>query len=132
MSADPTFSSKPRSTREVVRRVAVYLAPYQMLAVATVGCAVLSLAAGMAYPLLTKIILNNVIKENRADLLTMAALGLLVAFLLRETFNTVASASTTGWNRMSSSTCAARFMRGCNVCPSAGSISAVRRPHYGD
>jgi len=43
----------------------------------------------MAYPLLTKVILNNVIKENRADLLTMAALGLLVAFLLREAFNTV-------------------------------------------
>jgi ABC-type multidrug transport system fused ATPase/permease subunit len=43
----------------------------------------------MAYPLLTKVILNNVIKENRADLLTLAALGLLLAFLLREAFNTV-------------------------------------------
>lgn len=88
-SADPTFSSKPRSTGEVVRRVAVYLQPYKLLAGATVGCAILSLAAGMAYPLLTKIILNNVIKENRADLLTLSALGLLLAFLLRETFNTV-------------------------------------------
>jgi ATP-binding cassette subfamily B protein/subfamily B ATP-binding cassette protein MsbA len=88
-SSDPTFSSKPRSTREVVRRVAVYLRPYKLLAVATVGCAILSLAAGMAYPLLTKVILNNVIKENRADLLTLAALGLLVAFLLREAFNTI-------------------------------------------
>ncbi|MCL4786104.1 MAG: ABC transporter ATP-binding protein/permease [Verrucomicrobia bacterium] len=88
-SADPTFSSKPRSTREVVRRVAVYLRPYKWLAVATVGCAILSLAAGMAYPLLTKVILNNVIQGNRADLLTWAALGLLFAFLLREAFNTV-------------------------------------------
>jgi ABC-type multidrug transport system fused ATPase/permease subunit len=88
-SSDPTFSSKPRSTREVVRRVAVYLRPYKLLAVATVGCAILSLAAGMAYPLLTKVILNNVIRENRADLLTLAALGLLVAFLLREAFNTI-------------------------------------------
>jgi len=60
-----------------------------LLAVATVGCAILSLAAGMAYPLLTKVILNNVIKEDRAELLTMAALGLLVAFLLREAFNSV-------------------------------------------
>jgi ABC-type multidrug transport system fused ATPase/permease subunit len=88
-SSDPTFSSKPRSTREVVSRVAVYLRPYRFLAVATVSCAVLSLAAGMAYPLLTKVILNNVIKENRGDLLTMAALGLLGAFLLREAFNTI-------------------------------------------
>jgi ABC-type multidrug transport system fused ATPase/permease subunit len=88
-ASDPSFSSKPRSTAEVVRRVAVYLRPYKPLAVATVSCAVLSLAAGMAYPLLTKVILNNVIKENRADLLAMAALGLLVAFLLREAFNTV-------------------------------------------
>lgn len=88
-SVDPTFASKPRSTREVVRRVAVYLRPYKWLAVATVGCAILSLAAGMAYPLLTKVILNNVIQGNRADLLTWAALGLLFAFLLREAFNTV-------------------------------------------
>jgi ABC-type multidrug transport system fused ATPase/permease subunit len=88
-SADPTFSSKSRSTREVVRRVAVYLRPYKLLAVATVGCAVFSLAAGMAYPLLTKVIINNVIKENRQELLTLAALGLLAAFFLREAFNTI-------------------------------------------
>jgi ATP-binding cassette subfamily B protein len=88
-SVDPTFASKPRSTREVVRRVAVYLRPYKLLAAATVGCAILSLAAGMAYPLLTKVILNNVIQGHRADLLTWAALGLLFAFLLREAFNTV-------------------------------------------
>lgn len=88
-SADPTFSSKPRSTREVVSRVAVYLRPYKLLAMATVAFAVLSLAAGMAYPLLTKIIINNVIKENRQDLLTLAALGLLAAFFLREAFNTI-------------------------------------------
>ena len=88
-SADPTFSSKPRSTREVVRRVAVYLRPYKLLAVATVGFAVLSLAAGMAYPILTKVIINNVIKENRQELLTLTALGLLAAFFLREAFNTI-------------------------------------------
>jgi ABC-type multidrug transport system fused ATPase/permease subunit len=86
---DPTFSSRPRSTGEVIRRVAVYLRPYKFLAVATVGCAVLSLAAGMAYPLLTKDIINNVIKQNRQDLLTLAALGLLGAFLLREAFNSI-------------------------------------------
>ncbi len=88
-SVDPTFSAKSRSTSEVVRRVAVYLRPYKSLALATVGCAVLSLAAGLAYPLLTKIILNNVIKQNRQDLLTLAALGLLGAFFLREMFNSI-------------------------------------------
>jgi ATP-binding cassette subfamily B protein len=86
---DPTFAARPRSTREVVRRVAVYLRPYQWLAVATVACAVLSLAAGMVYPLLTKAIINNVIRQNRQDLLTWAALGLLAAFFLREAFNSI-------------------------------------------
>ncbi len=88
-STDPSFSAKPRSTSEVVGRVAVYLRPYKVLAVTTVGCAVLSLAAGMAYPLLTKTIINNVIQQNRQDLLTRAALGLLGAFLLREAFNSI-------------------------------------------
>lgn len=86
---DPSFKSAPRPSGEVIRRVAVYLRPYKFMAAGTVLCAVLSLTAGMAYPKLTKIIIDDVIKAGRHDWLTPVALALLLAFLLRETFNSI-------------------------------------------
>lgn len=86
---DPTFRSKPRATGEVVRRVGVYLRPYKLMVVGTVGCAVLSLGAGFLYPKLASVIIDRVIQQHRTDLLTPAALGLLGAFLLREIFNSL-------------------------------------------
>ncbi len=84
---DPSFRSKPRPAGEVVRRVWVYLRPYKFLAMATVGCAVLSLAFGFAYPKLTRFIIDEVITNKQAHKLTPAALALLGAFLLRDVFN---------------------------------------------
>lgn len=86
---DPTFKSQPRPTGEVVRRVAVYLRPYKRLAVATVACAVLSLGFGFLYPKLTRVLIDQVIGQQRGDLLAPAAGGLLLAFLLREVFNSL-------------------------------------------
>ncbi len=86
---DPSFKSAPRPAGEVIRRVAVYLRPYKLMAASTVLVAILSLAAGMAYPKLTKIIIDDVIKAGRHDLLTPTALALLGAFLLREVFNSI-------------------------------------------
>ena len=86
---DPTFQSRPRPTGEVLRRVGVYLRPYKLMVIATVGCAVLSLASGFLYPLLTHVIIDDVIKQGRANLLTPVALGLIAAFLFREVFNSV-------------------------------------------
>jgi ABC-type multidrug transport system fused ATPase/permease subunit len=86
---DPTFRSRPRPTGEVVRRVGVYLGPYKSMIAATVGCAVLSLAFGFLYPKLTRVIIDDVIRAGRDDLLTPAALGLIGAFLFREFFNSV-------------------------------------------
>ena len=88
-AADPSFQSKPRPTGEVVRRVAVYLWPYRWLVVATVGCAVLSLAFGFLYPQLTRFIIDEVITNHRPGALAPAAGGLLAAFLLREVFNSL-------------------------------------------
>jgi ABC-type multidrug transport system fused ATPase/permease subunit len=85
--ADPTFRSRPRATSEVVRRVGVYLRPYKLMVVGTVGCAVLSLAFGFVYPKLTSVIIDDIIKQQRYEWLTPAALGLAVAFLFRELFN---------------------------------------------
>lgn len=84
---DPSFKSASRPAGEVIRRVAVYLRPYKLMAAGTVFAAVLSLAAGMAYPQLTKIIIDDVIKAGRHELLAPVALGLLAAFFLREAFN---------------------------------------------
>jgi ABC-type multidrug transport system fused ATPase/permease subunit len=86
---DPTFRSRPRSTGEVVRRVGVYLRPYKLMIVGTVGCAVLSLAFGFLYPKLMRVIIDDVILKGRRSWLTPVSLALLGAFLLRELFNSI-------------------------------------------
>ncbi len=86
---DPTFKSHPRPAGEVIRRVGVYLRPYRLMAVGTVGCAILSLAFGLVYPKLTRTIIDSVLGESRQELLAPAALGLIGAFLLRELFNSL-------------------------------------------
>src|SRR5438067_8890321 len=88
-NSDPTFTAKSRSTWEILRRVAGYLRPYKMMAAGTIGCALLSLAFGLAYPKLTQFVVDDVIGNRRADLLAPAMLGLLGAFLLRDLFNSL-------------------------------------------
>jgi len=85
--ADPTFKAKARSTREVVRRVAVYLRPYPGMAVGTVLCALLATACSFGFPHFTRKIIDEVIGQGRAGQLTPYMLGLLGAFLFRDLFN---------------------------------------------
>lgn len=84
---DPTFRSQPRGAWEVIVRVARYLRPYRGLAVATITCAILSLACGMLYPKLTRVLIDDVISRRETALLAPASLALLAAFFLREVFN---------------------------------------------
>jgi ATP-binding cassette, subfamily B, bacterial len=86
---DPTFGARSRSTWEVLRRVIVYLRPYRCLAAGTIACAVLSLLFALAYPKLTQYVIDDVIGRQRADLLLPVILGLIGAFLLRDTFNSL-------------------------------------------
>src|SRR5438128_8633269 len=86
---DPTFSARPRTTGDIVRRVAVYLRPYKWMALANVGCAVLSLAFALAYPQLIGLVIDRVIGGKQAALLAPVMLGLLGAFLLRDLFNSL-------------------------------------------
>lgn len=86
---DPTFTAKKRSTTEIIRRVSVYLWPYKWLALATVGCAVLSLLCAFAFPRLTQFIIDDVIGDGQTDKLTPVILLLLGAFFLRDFFNSV-------------------------------------------
>src|SRR5213593_3696556 len=87
--SDPTFTAPPRTTGEIVRRVAVYLRPYKWMALANVGCAVLSLAFALAYPQLIGLVIDRVIGGKQAALLAPVMLGLLGAFLLRDLFNSL-------------------------------------------
>lgn len=57
------------------------------MAFATIGCALLSLAAAFVYPRLTQFLVDEVIGARRTDLLIPAMLGLVAAFLLRDAFN---------------------------------------------
>ena len=90
-SGDPTFKVRKRSTGEIIRRVWHYLIPYKGLALATIGCAVLSLLFALSYPKLTQIIIDEIIKEKSGDtrLLGQAVLLLAGAFLLRDLFNSL-------------------------------------------
>src|SRR4026208_2006895 len=86
---DPTFTAKARPTWEIVRRVWKYLLPYKGMAVATIGCAVLSLAFSFAFPKLTQFIIDDVIGKRRSDLLVPVLVALVGAFLLRDLFNSL-------------------------------------------
>jgi ATP-binding cassette, subfamily B, bacterial len=87
--ADPTLTARSRSTWQVVRRVAVYLAPYKLMAIGTVGCAVMSLAFAFVYPKLIQFVVDDVIGKRRGELLAPTMLGLIGAFLLRDLFNSL-------------------------------------------
>src|SRR5258708_5178852 len=88
-ASDPTFTAKSRSTREILRRVAVYLKPYKWMAAGTIGCALLSLLFSLAYPKLTQFVIDDVIRQKDAKRLTTIMLALLGAFLLRDFFNSL-------------------------------------------
>ena len=87
--SDPTLKAKSRSTWEIVRRISRYLRPYKWMAVGTISCALLSLGFSFAYPVLTQVVIDDVIGKHQADHLTPAMLGLFGAFILRELFNSL-------------------------------------------
>jgi ATP-binding cassette, subfamily B, bacterial len=86
---DPSFKARGRPTMEVLRRVAVYLRPYRGLALANIGCAILSLCFAFAFPKLTQVIIDDVISGDRAELLWPLVGALAGAFLLRDVFNSL-------------------------------------------
>src|SRR3989440_9648977 len=89
VNPDPTFRAKARSTWEVVRRVSVYVRPYKLMAAGTMACALLSMALSLAYPMLTRFVIDLVIGHKRSDLLTPLMLALIGAFFLRDVFNSL-------------------------------------------
>ncbi|MEN9603278.1 MAG: hypothetical protein RIS56_2884, partial [Verrucomicrobiota bacterium] len=80
---------RPRTTGEIIRRVAGYLRPYPLLASGTIVCALLGQLATFAYPKLTRFVMDDVIGSGRKEQLGGAILGLLAAFALRDAFNSL-------------------------------------------
>lgn len=86
---DPTFESKSRSTLDILKRVLVYLKPYKGMAAATIACAVLSLAFSFVLPRATSFIIDEIIGNQRVDLLAPTMIGLIGAFFLSDWFNSL-------------------------------------------
>ena len=84
---DPTFTAKSRSTWEIIRRVAVYLKPYKLLAFGTMGCALFSLAFSLAYPHFIRAVIDDVIGKGDIARLAPVMCALIGTFLLRDLFN---------------------------------------------
>ena len=87
--AKGAFAVRPRTTGEIIRRVAGYLRPYPLLASGTIVCALLGQLATFAYPKLTRFVMDDVIGSGRKEELGGAILGLLAAFALRDAFNSL-------------------------------------------
>jgi ABC-type multidrug transport system fused ATPase/permease subunit len=88
-AADPTFTSRSRSTMEILRRVSVYLKPYKLLALGTMGCALLSLGFSLVYPHFIREVIDDVIGKNQPGRLAPVMLALIGAFFLRDLFNSL-------------------------------------------
>lgn len=84
---DDTMVARRRTAGEVFTRVFSYLRRYPWYGVATILCAILSTLAGLAFPKLIQVMIDDVIKARRPDLLLWVAGGLLLACALRDLFN---------------------------------------------
>ncbi|HUI05476.1 MAG TPA: ABC transporter ATP-binding protein [Verrucomicrobiae bacterium] len=84
---DETMVARRRSAREIFVRVSAYLRRYPWFGVGTVVCAVISTVAGLAFPKLTQVMIDNVIAHRRMDLVLVMAGLLLLACFLRDLFN---------------------------------------------
>ena len=84
---DETMIARKRPAREIFLRVFSYLRRYPWFGVGTMGCAILSTLAGLAFPKLMQVMIDDVIVAKRADLVGWVAGGLLLACLLRDGFN---------------------------------------------
>ena len=86
---DPTMVTKKRSGREIFSRVFAYLRRYPWYGVGTIACAILTTLAGLAFPKLTQVLIDEVILKRRLDLVVWMGGGLLAAGGLRDFFNFV-------------------------------------------
>ena len=86
---DETMISKKRGAPEIFARVFTYLRQYPWYGVGTMLCAIITTLAGLAFPKLTQVLIDEVILKRRLDLVVWMGGGLLLAGGLRDFFNFV-------------------------------------------
>src|SRR5258706_2075499 len=84
---DATMVAKRRSAQEIFLRVFAFVRRYPKYAFGTLLCAIVTTAAGLAFPKLTQLMIDEVIDKRRINLVVWMAGLLLVACLLRDLFN---------------------------------------------
>ena len=70
-------------------RILSYLAPYRSLVVLTFSCAALATLLDLFPPWLIKVVIDDVIPNKDVDLLPLVLLGLLLAYALKNLFNSL-------------------------------------------
>jgi ABC-type multidrug transport system fused ATPase/permease subunit len=86
---DETMVARRRSASEIFTRVFAYLWRYPWFGVGTMICAVISTVAGLAFPKLTQLMIDDVIAYKQVERVLWMAVGLLLACFLRDFFNFV-------------------------------------------
>jgi ABC-type multidrug transport system fused ATPase/permease subunit len=86
---DETMVARRRSASEIFTRVFAYLWRYPWFGVGTMICAAISTVAGLAFPKLTQLMIDDVIAFKQVERVLWMAAGLLLACFLRDFFNFV-------------------------------------------
>ena len=79
--------ARRRGAGEIFTRVYAYLRRYPWFGVGTMGCAIVATVAGLAFPKLTQLMIDDVIAYKQIERVMWMALGLLLACFLRDFFN---------------------------------------------
>ncbi|HVM61134.1 MAG TPA: ABC transporter ATP-binding protein [Verrucomicrobiae bacterium] len=84
---DETMVARKRGAGEIFARISGYVRRYPWYAVGTMVCAVLTTLAGLAFPKLTQLFIDEVISKRRGGLLGLFTGLVLASFFLRDVFN---------------------------------------------
>ena len=79
--------ARKRGAREIFIRISSYVRRYPWFATSMMACAVLSTLASLAVPKLTQLVIDDVIRAKRGELLAMYTGLVLLSFFLRDLFN---------------------------------------------
>ncbi len=84
---DETMVARKRGAREIFVRISHYVRRYPWYALGTMACAVVTTLATLAFPKLTQMVIDEVIRAKRGGLLAMYTGLVLLSFFLRDLFN---------------------------------------------
>src|SRR5271169_915235 len=84
---DDTMVARKRGAREIFTRISAYVRRYPWFAAGTMVCAVATTLCGLAFPKLTQMTIDEVIRAKRGGLLATYTGLVLLSFFLRDLFS---------------------------------------------